>query len=130
MASQTSPLRRDTDAIHQLELDLKRVGSQAELFPRTVKLLSAGAPQQAKKLVEEAGELAIEAVRGDRAAALQEAADLVYGLVVLLEGMGIPFDEVCDELARRREVYGIAAKQRKSSGSGSAGPGPGPVAAT
>ncbi len=52
--------------------------------------------------VEEAAELAIEAMRGDREAAVLEAADLVYNLVVLLDGMGIGFDDVCDELGRRR----------------------------
>ena len=41
-------------------------------------------------MVEEAAELAIEAVRSDRSAAVMEAADLVYNLVVLLEGMDIP----------------------------------------
>ena len=43
-----------------------------------------------------------------------EAADLVYNLVVLLEGMDIRFDDVCGELDRRRGLYGIAAKQQKN----------------
>ena len=76
--------------------------------------MSAGAAQQAKKVVEEAGELAIEAVRTDRDAAVLEAADLVYNLVVLLEGLDLSFDDVCQELERRRNVYGIAAKQHKN----------------
>ena len=53
-------------------------------------------------MVEEAAELAIEAVRDDRDAAVREAADLVYNLVVLLDGMDIRFDDVCRELERRR----------------------------
>ena len=65
-------------------------------------------------MVEEAAELAIEAVRCDRGAAVREAADLMYNLVVLLDGMDIPFDDVCRELDRRRELYGIAAKQQKN----------------
>lgn len=105
--------QKGIDEIHQLEVDLKRVGSNPTRFPRTNKLLAAGAPQQAKKMVEEAAELAIEAVRYDRDAAVREAADLVYNLIVLLEGMGIQFDEVCAELARRRALYGIAEKQQK-----------------
>ena len=43
-----------------------------------------------------------------------EAADLMYNLVVLLEGMDIPFDDVCGELDRRRSLYGIAARQQKN----------------
>lgn len=100
--------------IHQLEDDLKHVCEDPKRFPRTTKLISAGAPQQAKKIVEEATELAIEALRQDREAAVMEAADLVYNLVVLLEGMDIRFDDICEELERRRGIFGIAAKQHKN----------------
>jgi phosphoribosyl-ATP pyrophosphohydrolase len=102
------------DSVHQLEDDLKHAAQDPDRFPRTTKLLSAGAPQQAKKMIEEAAELAIEAVRQDRDASVREAADLLYNLVVLLEGMDIRFDEVCRELDRRRNLYGIAAKQLKN----------------
>lgn len=107
------PARSGIDPISQLEDDLKLAAGNPLRFPRTTRLLSAGAPQQAKKMVEEAAELAIEAVRHDRDAAVREAADLVYNLIVLLEGMDIRFDEVCCELKRRRDTYGIAAKQPK-----------------
>lgn len=102
------------DPIHQLEDDLKHVCEDPSRFPRTSKLVSAGAPQQAKKIVEEAAELAIEAMRQNREAAVMEAADLVYNLIVLLEGMDIRFDDICEELSRRREIFGIAAKQQKN----------------
>ena len=108
------PARTDIDSIRQLEVDLKQVGANPLRFPRTTKLIAAGAPQQGKKIVEEAAELAIEAVRHDRSAAVMEAADLVYNLVVLLEGMDIRFDDVCGELDRRRGLYGIAARQQKN----------------
>jgi phosphoribosyl-ATP pyrophosphohydrolase len=108
------------DPIHQLEVDLSQVASDPQRFPRTHKLIAAGCPQQAKKMVEEAAELAIEAVRRDRGAAVMEAADLLYNLLVLLKGMDIPFDDVCSELDRRRELYGIAAKQQKNGAPASA----------
>ena len=101
------------DPIAQLEDDLARAAREPERFPRTAKLLSAGPAQQAKKMMEEAAELAIEAVRNDRAAALQEAADLVYNLLALLRGLDIPFPAVLTELERRRVAYGIAAKLPK-----------------
>lgn len=104
----------DPDPIHQLEDDLREAAGNPLRFPRTAKLLSGGASQRAKKMVEEATELAIEAVRDDRPAAILEAADLVYNLLVLLNGMHIPFDEVCRELERRRSAYGIAAKLPKA----------------
>jgi len=121
MDTYSSSLRNEVDAIRQLEVDLKRVAADPDRFPRTTKLIAAGAPQQAKKMVEEAAELAIEAVRSDRAAAITEAADLLYNLMVLLEGMDIRLDDVCGELARRRDIYGIAAKQQKN-GSGASEP--------
>jgi phosphoribosyl-ATP pyrophosphohydrolase len=102
------------DQIRQLEEDLRHAAGNPARFPRTAKLLVAGVPQQAKKMVEEATELAIEAVRHDKDASLREAADLVYNLIVLLEGMHISFDDVCRELERRRLTYGIAAKQPKA----------------
>jgi phosphoribosyl-ATP pyrophosphohydrolase len=109
--------RPRTDSILQLEDDLKHASANPERFPRTTKLLCADDSQRAKKMVEEAAELAIEAVRHDRDAAVREAADLMYNLVVLLGGMEIRFDDVCRELDRRRGIYGIAAKQQKN-GSG------------
>lgn len=102
------------DPVHQLEADLRDVPEAPDRFPRTAKLVAAGPPQQAKKLIEEAAELAIEAVRMDRGAAVNEAADLLYNLVVLLGGMNVTFDQVCDELARRRDLYGIAEKLAKT----------------
>ena len=104
---------RPVDPIRQLEADLRDLPGTADRFPRTAKLVAAGPAQQAKKLVEEAAELAIEAVRMDRAAAVNEAADLVYNLAVLLGGMNVTFDEVCAELSRRRGLYGIAEKLAK-----------------
>jgi phosphoribosyl-ATP pyrophosphohydrolase len=65
------------DPIHQLEDDLKRVLDDPARFPRTTKLLAADNSQRAKKIVEEAAELAIEAVRRDKGAAVREAADLM-----------------------------------------------------
>jgi phosphoribosyl-ATP pyrophosphohydrolase len=109
------------DPIRQLEEDLKQAALDPERFPRTTKLLAGGAPQQAKKMVEEAAELAIEAVRHDREAAVREAADLIYNLVVLLGGMHISFDDVRRELQRRRAAYGIAAKQPKAGQADAAG---------
>lgn len=115
MASISEPRTEGVDPIRQLEIDLKRAMAEPSLFPRTNKLLCAGVAQQAKKLVEEAAELAIEAMRSNREAAVLETADLVYNLVVLLEGMDVPFEDVLAELARRRRVYGIAAKQKNGA---------------
>ena len=57
--------------------------------------------------------MALDAVRGDKAAVVTEAADLLYNFVVLLDRMGIGSEEVWAEMNRRREAFGIAAKLPK-----------------
>ena len=80
---------------------------------RTAKLFAAGLPKMAQKLVEEAAEVAIEAVRGQRAKLRDESADLLYHLVVLWTALNISPDEVWDEMKRREAMMGIAEKVPK-----------------
>ncbi|PWC34437.1 phosphoribosyl-ATP pyrophosphatase [Azospirillum sp. TSO35-2] len=81
---------------------------------RTAKLLAQGRARMARKVGEEAIEVAIEAMRGDRDALVLEAADLFYNLVVLLADLDIAPDEVMAELRRRELAFGIAEKLPKS----------------
>jgi phosphoribosyl-ATP pyrophosphohydrolase len=80
---------------------------------RTAKLLSGGTPKMAQKLVEEAAEVAIEAMRGNRGGVVAEAADLIYNLTVLLTGSGIPIAELWREMDRREALLGLAEKLPK-----------------
>jgi phosphoribosyl-ATP pyrophosphohydrolase len=80
----------------------------------TAKLLAEGPARAAKKLGEEAVEAAIAAVQGDRAGLIAEAADVLYHLVVVLEGAKIPLDEVLGELQRRTAQSGLAEKAGRS----------------
>jgi phosphoribosyl-ATP pyrophosphohydrolase/phosphoribosyl-AMP cyclohydrolase len=54
-----------------------------------------------KKLGEEAVELSVACADGDRARAVEEAADLFYHALVALRGVGAGLDDVRAELARR-----------------------------
>lgn len=76
----------------------------------TAKLLSQGVEKCAKKLGEEAVELAIAAVLRDRAHTTAEAADVLYHLLVLLAASDVKLSEVMAELARRQGVSGLAEK--------------------
>ncbi len=76
----------------------------------TAKLLSRGPEQCAKKFGEEAVEAVIEAVRGDRDRLVEETADVLYHLLVMLASRGVPLAEVMAELARREERSGIDEK--------------------
>jgi len=64
----------------------------------------------AKKLGEEAIELALAAVQSDRAAIVGESADVIYHFLALLAATGISLDEVAEELARRETRSGVAEK--------------------
>ena len=54
-----------------------------------------------KKVIEEAGEVAIAGKGKDRDAQIWEAADLIYHQLVMYEYLGLPMDEVFGKLTRR-----------------------------
>ena len=76
----------------------------------TRQLLDGGAKRCAKKLGEEATETIIAALSEDDAALRNEAADLLYHLLVLLEARGVGIDDVLDVLAGRMGTSGHAEK--------------------
>lgn len=76
----------------------------------TAKLYAAGQSRAAKKLGEEAVETVIAAIANDRKNLTDEAADLLYHLLVVLKIADIPLSEVYAELERRTSQSGIAEK--------------------
>ena len=80
---------------------------------RTAKLLSLGRNKMAQKLGEEATEVVIEAVKGDRRGVIEESADVLYHLVVLWSDLGIKPADIWAELDRRQAMCGIAEKLPK-----------------
>ncbi|WP_244433839.1 phosphoribosyl-ATP diphosphatase [Azospirillum sp. B506] len=112
------PLRSLYDAVQAM----RREPSAIPEASRTGKLLAQGRARMARKVGEEAIEVAIEAMRGDRGALVMEAADLLYNLVVLLADLDVAPDEILAELRRRELAYGIAEKLPKSDESTTAAP--------
>ena len=80
---------------------------------RTARLLRSGRSKMAKKLAEEAIEVVIDAMHGDRDAVVKESADLIYNLVVLWVSSGIRPEDVWKEMDRRERLLGIAEKVPK-----------------
>ena len=80
---------------------------------RTAKLLRAGRAKMAKKLAEEAIEVVIDAMNGEREAVVRESADLLYNLVVLWAEAGVRPRDVFAEMARRERLFGLAEKVPK-----------------
>ena len=76
----------------------------------TAKLAAQGVNQILRKVGEEALELIFSA-QESRRRSVEEAADLVFHLLVFLVRQGIPWSEVVEELARRRKGAGSASDQ-------------------
>jgi len=80
---------------------------------RTARLLRSGRSKMAKKLAEEAVEVVIDSMNGDRDAVVKESADLIYNLVILWISTGIRPEDVWKEMDRRERLLGIAEKVPK-----------------
>jgi phosphoribosyl-ATP pyrophosphohydrolase len=64
----------------------------------------------ARKLAEEAIELALASVAGRRESVVAESADLIYHWLALIAGAGVSLDAVADALAAREGRSGVAEK--------------------
>ena len=106
----------DDFTIYDLE---RRVDARAASDPDvsyTRKLLDRGVAQCAKKLGEEAVELALASVTESRERLIEETADLLYHLLVVLKARDIKLSEVETVLGARVSQTGL---QEKASRKGS-----------
>ena len=109
-----------SDSLHRL-YDQVIAAKNADLSEsRTARLLRAGRSKAAKKLAEEAVEVVIDTMNGDRDAVVRESADLLYNLTVLWVASGVNPTEVWNEMARRERLFGIAEKVPKKLNESSA----------
>jgi phosphoribosyl-ATP pyrophosphohydrolase len=121
-----SPVRAAPEVIREVFMseftiyDLeRRVDERADADPDvsyTRKLLDRGVAQCAKKLGEEAVELALASVVESRERLIEETADLIYHLLVVLKARDIKLSEVESVLGARVSQTGL---QEKSSRKGS-----------
>lgn len=75
-------------------------------FPKpgsyTNELLAAGEDEIVKKIGEEAIEIVLAAKSQGDQRLIEESADLIYHLLVLLVSRGLTWDDILSELAKRR----------------------------
>jgi phosphoribosyl-ATP pyrophosphohydrolase len=76
----------------------------------TAKLLATGTEKCAKKFGEEAFELAMAAVLRDKSNIANEAADVLYHLLVLLQSADVPLSDVMAVLEKREDTSGLVEK--------------------
>ena len=114
MANQISKSYAKNDLDRLFDIIMSRKGKTsgnsytAELF--------AGAPAKpARKLCEEATEVLIEALNGDKAKLTAESADLLYQLLVVWAAADINPQDVWQELERRQGMSGLVEKQNRLS---------------
>jgi phosphoribosyl-ATP pyrophosphohydrolase len=107
-----------SDSIDRLYEAVRAARSADPAHSRTARLLQSGRSKMAKKLAEEAVEVVIDAMHGERGAVVKESADLIYHLVVLWVAAGLRPEDVWAEMARRERLLGIAEKMPKGGGAG------------
>jgi phosphoribosyl-ATP pyrophosphohydrolase len=104
-----------SDSLERLYLAVLAAQDLDPATSRTARLFQRGPAKMAKKLAEEAIEVAIDAVSGDSSAVVRESADLLYNLTVLWAACGVRPDDVWREMEQRERLLGIAEKLPKST---------------
>ena len=103
------------DVLSRLAPTIKKRRTARPEDSHTRRLLDRAPIKPAKKLGEEAVEVAIAALAQDKKALVAETADLLYHLLVVLESRRIPLDDVLDELERRMSATDLEQKRRKAA---------------
>ncbi len=80
----------------------------------TAKLLSQGPEKCAKKFGEEAFELAMAAVLDNKTNTANEAADVLYHLLVLLQSADVKLSDVMAVLEKREGTSGLVEKANRN----------------
>lgn len=106
-----NPLQAGASELDRLHGSLNGVTPTSN--PRTAKLLGSSTRKAAQKVIEEAGEVALEAVKHRARGVVNESVDLLYHLVVLWRRAGVDPAEVWTEMRRRADAFGIAEKLPK-----------------
>ena len=78
----------------------------------TKQLISSGLDKCIDKLQEEFDELK-DALQNDKSNVVHETADVIYHLLVSLEVANINFDDVLEELKKRKKLSGIEEKRNR-----------------
>ena len=105
-----------TDSIRRLHEAVVATRRGSNPSPRTARLFAKGRPFIAKKVAEEAVEVALDGVMGNASAVVRESADLLYNLVVLWVDLGVSPEDVWTEMHRREQLLGMAEKLPKQRG--------------
>ena len=104
-----------SDSLQRLHASVIAARDRDPTLSRTSRLFREGVQKMAKKLVEEAIEVGLDAVQMNRDAVILESADVLYHLAVVWAECGVSPQDVFNEIDRRERVYGIAEKLPKAA---------------
>lgn len=90
------------EVLRELDEVIRRRIKSGDPNSYTYTIYSKGVHHIARKVGEEAVELAVASLAEGRGRVVEEAADLIYHVLVLLAAQGLSIDDVCAELERRR----------------------------
>lgn len=96
----------EADGVGWLVRLARIVAERSEADPKesyTARLLGEGRQRIAQKVGEEGVELALAGASGERRACVEEAADLIYHLTVLMQARGFGWDDVAAVLRERHK---------------------------
>ena len=96
--------------IHDLAATIDARAASGDATSYTRKLLDKGAEHCAKKFGEEAVETVIAAIENDRDHIINESADLLFHLLVLLKSRNVALEEVETALGLRTTMTGLEEK--------------------
>ena len=91
----------DIHFIAELEEIVRRRLAQGSEESYTARLAASGTKRIAQKVGEEGVELALAATAGSQQETIDEAADLIYHLIVLLNERGLSLEDVSHRLRTR-----------------------------
>jgi phosphoribosyl-ATP pyrophosphohydrolase len=103
-------------SVYDLERRIDERAASSGEVSYTRKLLDRGVAQCAKKLGEEAVELALASVVEGRERLIEETADLIYHLLVVLKARNIKLAEVEAVLGARVSQSGLSEKASRRGG--------------
>ena len=103
-----------SDSLDRLFIAILQARRQHPSASRTSKLFRDGVQKMAKKLVEEAAEVGLDAVQMNRESVVLESADVLYHLAVIWAQCGVSPADVMSEIDRRERLFGIAEKLPKN----------------
>lgn len=114
MTAGALPLGSSSDVLRLLAetIALRRLEVADTSYTR--QLLDAGPEKCARKFAEEAIELVMASMGPKPEPVREEAADVLYHLLVLLEARGVAFSDVCATLAARAAQSGLAEKASRA----------------